>query len=51
MNNSQMEELGISCDIMAEQQYRAEEQHLAGSALKVKPQVQSLIIHTVVSLK
>lgn len=39
MNNSQMEELEISCDIMAEQQCRAEEPHSAGSALKENPQV------------
>jgi len=36
MNNSQMEESEISCDIMAEQQCRAEEQRSARSALKEK---------------
>lgn len=45
MNNSQMEEFEISCDIMAEQQCRAEKQCSAGSALKENPQVQFLIIY------
>lgn len=39
MNNPQMEQLKISCDIITEQQCRVEEKHSACSALEENPQV------------
>lgn len=52
MNNSQIEELEIGCDKMAEQQCRADdEQHLLRSALKENPQGQCLFMHIVLSPK
>lgn len=46
-----MEQLKISCDIIAEQQCRAEEKRSACSALKENPQVWCLIIDTVLRPK